>query len=142
MKKIKKQGIKSFFKPVSTNSNVAKETNSVETATSLEVPSKSPRSTETEIVNEKPNQPDSTFVFPKTAFAKQNRSCQAQWFAENEWLDYNEVNDNVKSKKHLQKLDQEKNKEDAFLRTGFRNWKKALTSFRDYQQSKCHLAMH
>ena len=29
---------------------------------------------------------------------------------------------------------------DAFLRTGFRNWKKALASFRDHQQSKCHLA--
>ena len=28
----------------------------------------------------------------------------------------------------------------AFLRTGFRNWKKALTSFRAHQQSKCHFA--
>ena len=27
--------------------------------------------------------------------------------------------------KHLQKLEQEKNKEDAFLCTGFRNWEKA-----------------
>ena len=35
---------------------------------------------------------------------------------------------------------QEKNKEDAFLRTRFRNWKKTLTSSRDHQQSKCHLA--
>ena len=68
---MKRQGMKSFFKPVSTNSNVAEET---ETATSVEVllPIKSSRSTETEFVNEKPNQPDSTFVFPKTAFAKQN----------------------------------------------------------------------
>ena len=140
---MKKQGIKSFSKPVSNNSNVAKETKPVETTTSVEVPSKSSRSTETEIVNEKSNQPDSTFVFPKTAFAKQNRSCQAQWFVEYKWLDYNEVNDNVTCficKKHLQKLDQEKNKEDAFLRTGFRNWKKFLISFRGHQQSKCHLA--
>ena len=120
-----------------TNSNVAKETNPVETTTSVEVPSKLSRSTETEIVNEKPNQPDSTFVFPKTAFAKQNRSCQAQWFVEYKWLDYNVT---FICKKPLQKLDQEKNKEDAFLRTGFRNWKKVLTSFRDHQQSKCHLA--
>ena len=43
----------------------------------FEVPSKSSRSTEIEVVNEKPNQPDSTFVFPKTTFAKQNQSCQA-----------------------------------------------------------------
>ena len=35
---------------------------------------------------------------------------------------------------------QEKKKEDAFLRTRFRNWKKTLTSSRDHQQSKCHLA--
>ena len=35
----------------------------------------------------------------------------------------------------------EKSKEDAvFLRTGFCNWKKALTSFRDHQSSKCLLA--
>ena len=39
--KMKKQGIKSFFKTVSTNSNVAKETKPVETTTSAEVPSKS-----------------------------------------------------------------------------------------------------
>ena len=113
---MKKQGIKSFSKPVNNNSNVAKETKPVETTTSVEVPSKSSRSTETEIVNEKSNQPDSTFVFPKTAFAKQNRSCQAQWFVEYKWLDYDEVNDNVTCficKKHLQKLDQEKNKEDG-----------------------------
>ena len=139
---MKKQGIKSFFKPVSTNSNVAKETDPVEKTTSVEVPSKSSRSKETEIVNEKPNQPGSTFVFPKTAFAKQNQSCQAQWFVEYKWLDY-KVNYNFTCficKKHLKKLDQKKNKEDAFLRTKFRNWKKAITSFRDHQQSKCHLA--
>ena len=75
---MKKQGIISLFKPVNTNSNVAKETNPVKTTTSVEVPSKSFRSTETEIVTEKPNQPDSTFVFPKTVFAKRNRSCQAK----------------------------------------------------------------
>ena len=119
-----------------------KETNPFETATSVEIPSKSSRSTETEIVNEKPNQPDSTFVFPKTAFAKQNRSCQAQWFVEYKWLDYNGVNNNVtcfNCKKHLEKLDQEKNKEDAFLHTESRNWEEALTSIRDHEPSKCHL---
>ena len=57
------------LKPVSINSNVAKETNPVETTTSVELTSKSSRSTETKIVHEKPNQFDSTFVFPKTAFA-------------------------------------------------------------------------
>ena len=65
---MKKQGIKNFFKPASTNSNVAKETNPVETTTSAEVPSVSSRSTETEIVNEKPNQPDSKFCISKNWF--------------------------------------------------------------------------
>ena len=127
---------------MSTNSNSAKETNSVETKASAEVPSKSSRSMETEIINEKPNHTDSTFVLPKTAFAKQNQSCQAQWFVQYKWLDYNEVNNNVAyfiCKKDLQKLDLEKNKEDAFSRTRFSKWKKALTSSRDYQLSKCHL---
>ena len=82
-------------------------------------------------------------IFPKTTFTKQNRSFQAHWFVVYKWLAYNEFNDNVTCficKKHLQELDQEKNKEDAFLRTRFRNWKKALTSFRDREQLKCHLA--
>ena len=73
-KNVKKQETKTFLKPVSTNSNVAKETNPVDAATSVVV-SKSQRSTETEIVNEKPNQIDNTFVFQKTAFVKQNRLC-------------------------------------------------------------------
>ena len=67
------------MKPVSTNSNVAKVTNPVETTTSAEVRSKFSGTAETEIVNEKPNEPDSTFIFPKAAFGKQNRSCQGQW---------------------------------------------------------------
>ena len=62
---MKKQGNKNFLKPVITNSNVAKETNPVKATTFVEVRSKSSRSTETEIVNEKPSQPDTTFVFPK-----------------------------------------------------------------------------
>ena len=53
---------------MSTNSNIAKETKPVEATASAEVPSKSSRSTETDIVNEKPNQPDSTFVFTKNCF--------------------------------------------------------------------------
>ena len=54
---------------MSSSSDVAKETNPAETTTSVEVLTKSSRSTETEIVNKKPNQPDSIFVFPKIAFA-------------------------------------------------------------------------
>ena len=67
---MKKQGVKSFFKPLRTNSNVVKETKPVQTTTFVEVNSKLSKSTETEIVNEIPDQPDSIFVFPKTAFTK------------------------------------------------------------------------
>ena len=49
-----------------------KTPNPVEITTSVEIPSKLPRSTKIEIVNEKPNPSDSTLPFPKTAFAKQN----------------------------------------------------------------------
>ena len=60
---MKKQETKSFLKPVSTNSNVAKETSLVKITTSVEVPSKSSRSMETEIINKKPNQPDGPTSF-------------------------------------------------------------------------------
>lgn len=94
-------------------------------------------------VAEKPWQPSSSFAFPKTAFGKQNRSFQSRWFTEFNWLDYNEVEDSVTCficKKHLKNLEMEKNKEEAFLSNGFRNWKKALDSFKEHQKSKCHIA--
>ena len=72
---MKKQKIKIFFTLVSTNSNVAKEANPIETIVSVEVSSGSSRNTET----------NSTFTFPKTDFAKQRRLCQAHWFAEYKW---------------------------------------------------------
>ena len=37
-------------------------------------------------------------------------------------------------------MQSERNKEDAFYKTGFRNWKKALYVFKDHQNSKCHTA--
>ena len=43
-------------------------------------------------------------------------------------------------KRHKNKLQSERKKEDAFLKTGFRNWKKALDVFKDHQKSKCHTA--
>ena len=42
-------------------------------------------------------------------------------------------------KKHLKNLEMEKNKEEAFLSTGFPNWKKAVVS-KNNQKSKCHIA--
>ena len=42
--------------------------------------------------------------------------------------------------KALEKLRNGENKEEAFLSTGFRNWKKALDSFKEHQKSKCDIA--
>ena len=42
-------------------------------------------------------------------------------------------------KKHSKKLKVEKTK-DAFLSTGFSNWRKALDSFKDHEKSKFHVA--
>ena len=114
--KMKKQGIKSFFKSVSTNSNVAKETNPVETASSVRYPVIWQEVQKLKSLMKNQINLIAHFVFPKAAFAEQNRSCQAQWFVEYKWLYYIAVNDNVTCficKKHLQELDQEKNKEDG-----------------------------
>ena len=56
------------------SSNVAKETNPVETTTSVWVICKFSRSEETEIVNEKVNQSDSTFVFQKKKLLLLNKT--------------------------------------------------------------------
>ena len=138
------KGIKNYFKPAS--EIVAKETN-VETniiakETNMEQ-SQSSIAKGTSLVVEKPCQPSSSFSFLKTAFGKQNRSCQSPWFTEFSWLDYDEVNNSVTCficKKHLKNLEMEKNKEEAFLSTGFRNCKKALDSFKGHQKSKCQIA--
>ena len=138
------KGIKNYFKPaseiVAKESNVetkiiAKETNMEQSQSSI--------AKGTSLVAEKPCQPSSSFSFPKTDFGKQNRSCQSQWFIKFSWLDYDEVNNSVACficKKHLKNLEMEKNKEEAFLSTGFHNWKKALDSFKEHQKLKCHIA--
>ena len=125
------KGIKKYFKPAS--EIVAKETNVETNIIAKETNTEQSQSSiakETSLVAEKPCQPSSSFSFPKTAFGKQNRSCQSRWFTEFSWLDYDEVNN----------LEMEKNKEEAFLSTGFRNWKKALDSFKEHQKSECHIA--
>ena len=138
------KGIKNYFKPareiVAKETNVetniiAKETNTEQTQSSI--------AKGTSLVAEKLCQPSSSFSFPKTAFGKQNHFCQSRWFTEFSWLDYDEVNNSVTCficKKHLKKLEMEKNKEEPFLSTDFHNWKKALDSFKEHQKSKCRIA--
>ena len=135
------KGIKNYFQPAS--EIVAKETNVETNIIAKETNTERSQSSiakGTSLVAEKPCQPSSSFSIPKTAFGKQNRSCQSRWFTEFSWLDYDEVNNSVICKKHLKNLEMEKNKEEAFLTTGFCNWKKALDSFKEHQKSKCHIA--
>ena len=90
------KGIKNYFKPAS--EIVAKETNVgtniIAKETNMEQ-SQSSVAKGTSLVAEKPCQPSSSFSIPKTAFGKQNRSCQFRCFIEFSWLDYDEVNDSV-----------------------------------------------
>lgn len=139
--------IKNYFKPASSE-NIEKETDDEtnivkqETNNAKQGQSSIDKATLLPVAT-KPCQPSSSFVFPKTAFGKQNRSFQSRWFNKFSWLDYNEMEDSVTCsicKKHLKNLEMEKNKDEAFLNTGFRNWKKALDSFKDHQKSKCHIA--
>lgn len=143
------KNIKNYFKPA--NENPEEENNNSNNNTdNIERVSKNTKTKSNisqlpteENAFEKPFHPSSSFLFPKTAFGKQNRSCQSRWFTDYNWLDYNEKNDSVTCficKKHFNKIEMEKNTEEAFLSVGFRNWKKALDAFREHQKSKGHVA--
>ena len=80
--------------------------------------------------NTKPFHPDECFSFPNSKIGSQDRSCQYQWFRQYPWLDYDIRNDSVscfycKNQNNQSNLQAERCKEDAFLKTGFKNWKKA-----------------
>ena len=77
------KGIKNYFKPAS--EIVAKETNVETNIIAKETNSEQSQSSiakGTSLVAEKPCQPSSSFsakqLLPKTAFGKQNRSCQSR----------------------------------------------------------------
>ena len=95
--------------------------------------------------NTKPFHPDERFSFPSSKIGSQNWSCQYQWFRQYLWLDYGVKNNSVscfycKNQNNQSNLQAERCKEDAFLKTGFKNWKKALVKFKEHQRSKCHRA--
>ena len=78
------QGIRNFFKPTQTRDEVPVDRHPT---------NESPKTSSVEnfnavVFSETPNQPNSSFTFPKTPFGKQNRSCQHQCFLEYKWLDY------------------------------------------------------
>lgn len=82
-------------------------------------------------------------LFPRRLFGKQYRSFQSSWFAKFQWLHYDEINDSVTCftcRKHARSLQFESKREDAFIKSGFSNWKKALRAFEVHQQSQTHQA--
>ena len=84
------------------------------------------------LLTEKPYQPCDSFSFPKTSFGNQQRSCQAHWFKEFSWLDYDERKDIVTCficKRHKNKLQSERNKEDTFLKTRFSKLEESVRCF-------------
>jgi hypothetical protein len=127
------KSIKSYFKSASKEASEEEEIINDVLIEGLHRKKIETRNTETKegtstnkLVAEKPFQPSSSYSFPKT-----------RWFADFKWLDYNEPNDYVTCficKKHSKNIEMEKNKEEAFLSVGFRNWKKALDAFKEHQK--------
>ena len=83
------------------------------------------------------------FDFPKKGYGKQNRSFQQKWFEQFPWLHYNEENDSVlcficTKQNAKENLISATKKEEAFLKGGFSNWKKALDKFKEHEASQCH----
>ena len=77
------------------------------------------------------------FDFPKKGYGKQNRSFQQKCFEQLLWLHYNEENDSVlcficAKQNAKENLISATKKEEAFLKGGFSNWKKALDKFKEH----------
>ena len=93
------------------------------------------------VMNCQPHQPHKTFKFPETVYGKLKRSFQHHWFEKYPWLDYDVEEDSVTCvfcKRQNSNLLSGRCKKETFLKTGYKNWKKATERFDKYQQSKCH----
>ena len=90
-----------------------------------------------------PEQP-SNCSFPKTKFGSLSRSVQCAWFKQYPWLNYSQNEDSLYcyicvNQFHKGNLRSSSNVDQAFTTRGFTNWKKALSSFKTYQASQCHI---
>ncbi|KAK0141083.1 Zinc finger MYM-type protein 1 [Merluccius polli] len=78
--------------------------------------------------------------YPSTSFGKQQRSFQKHWFDLFDWLEYSLSRNSSYcfSCRLFGKLNLRANK-DALLNTeGFKNWKRALDSYREHEASVVH----
>lgn len=85
--------------------------------------------------------------FPLRSFGKQQRAFCATWYNKYPWLHYQEADDSVlcfycvvAEKRGLSSSAavRSKSADDAFIRTGFSNWKRALEKFEKHQNSLSH----
>ena len=84
------------------------------------------------------------FKYPKRKFGSGlDRSLNPSWYKLYPWLHYDVKTDVVLcevcvSQRKKGNLTLSTKKEDAFISTGFSNWKKTLEKFRKHQESSCH----
>ena len=92
------------------------------------------------LIPEKPNQP--VLAFPQRGFGNQQRAFCSSWYSKYAWLHYQEGTDSVLCfycmVADMRGLPVTKNKDEAFCKVGFTNWKKALEKFEKHQNTGSH----
>ena len=95
-------------------------------------------------ISEIPEKAHQPFVsrFPKRTLGKQQRAFCSAWYAKFPWLHYQEGEDKVycfhclvSNRRHYPVS---LNKDDAFIKNGFSDWKRALEKFQRHQLSHSH----
>jgi len=89
-----------------------------------------------------PYQPDVSDI-PKQALKNRTLSFQKSWYSDYPWLHYKPSVLGVvcfycATAEHLELFGLSRNREDAFITAGFRNWKKALDRFNDHSRCRSH----
>ena len=104
-------------------------------------PTSASTSLDIEIIPEKPNHPVMS-QFPLRTFGKQKRAFCSSWYQKYPWLHYREANDDVfcfhchvAERRHLPIS---LNKDEAVIKSGFSNWKKAIEKFNKHERSMAH----
>ena len=89
--------------------------------------------------NVSPNQPVN-FKYPKREYKDSNRSFQPQWYKRWKWLHYNEQKDSVTCyvcwHAHLHHMLPNMKIDDAFIESGYTNWKNATDTKKAFNQNK------
>lgn len=82
--------------------------------------------------------PRKTFSFPKN---EKKRSCQHDWFNSHKWLHYDAQEDKVFCYECIIVYKDISNtgQEEAFIKYGINNWKKALEKFKKHELSDSHI---